>query len=58
MVYAGPRLQGNKEMTKLDLALISQQGNGRPVPKEMDRHMIVYVLGQRKAAVDAAIAIM
>jgi hypothetical protein len=43
-------------MTKLDLDLIFQQGYGRPVPREMDRHMVKYVVGQRKAAVEKAIA--
>ena len=43
-------------MTKLDLALISQQGYGQLVPKEMDRHMVKFVVGQREMAVKAALA--
>jgi hypothetical protein len=43
-------------MTKLDLALISQQGYGQRVPKEMDRHMVKFVVGQRKTAVETALA--
>jgi hypothetical protein len=43
-------------MAKLDLGLISQQGYGIPVPKEMDRHMVKYVVGQRKAEVGTALA--
>ena len=43
-------------MTKLDLAMISQEGHGRPVPVEMDRHIIKYVIGQRKQEVEAALA--
>jgi hypothetical protein len=39
-------------MTKLDLALISQEGHGKPVPKELDRHMVKYVIGQRKDAIE------
>jgi hypothetical protein len=41
-------------LTNLDLDLISQQGHGQPVPKEMDRHMVKYVVGQRKAAAEKA----
>ncbi|MFL6325504.1 MAG: hypothetical protein ACJ72C_12205 [Nitrososphaeraceae archaeon] len=43
-------------MTKLDLALISQLGHDRAVPKEMDRHMVKYIVGQRKTAVERAVA--
>jgi hypothetical protein len=43
-------------MTKLDLALISQQGHGQRVPKEMDRQMVKYVIGLRKEEVQAALA--
>jgi hypothetical protein len=39
-------------MAKLDLALISRLGRGRPVPKEMDRHMVKYVIGLRKKAIE------
>ena len=39
-------------MTKLDLALISRPGYGQPVPKELDRHMVKYVIGQRKEAIE------
>jgi hypothetical protein len=35
----------------LDLALVFQEGHGRPVPVEMDWQMIAYVTGLRKAAV-------
>src|SRR5215217_5757474 len=41
-------------MVKLDLALISEEGHGRPVPQEFDRHMIKYIVGQRKAEVEKA----
>lgn len=40
-------------MAKLDLDLISTNGNGRPVPKEMDRHIIKYIIGERKKAIEA-----
>ena len=43
-------------MTKLDLVLIFQQGYGQPVPREMDRHMVKYVVGQRKVAIEKALA--
>jgi ribosomal protein S9 len=43
-------------MTKLDLALISQLGHDRAVPKEMDLHMVKYIVGQRKTAVERAVA--
>jgi hypothetical protein len=43
-------------MTKLDLDLIFHQGYDRPVPREMGRHMVKYVVGQRKAAVEQALA--
>jgi hypothetical protein len=39
-------------MAKLDLALISQAGNGRPVPEEMDLNIIKYIVGKRKDAVE------
>jgi len=35
-------------MAKLDLGLINTSGNGRPVPKNMDLHIIKYVIGKRK----------
>lgn len=44
------------ELTNLDLDLILEQGDGRPVPKEMDRHMVKYVVWQRKVAVEKALA--
>jgi len=44
---------GESFLTKLDVALINSQGYGRPVPLEMDRHMVKYVIGLRKAAVEA-----
>jgi hypothetical protein len=47
---------GGLDMTKLDLAMISQEGHGRPVPVEMDRHIIKYVVGQRKQEVETALA--
>jgi hypothetical protein len=40
------------ELTKLDLDLIFERGDGRPVPKEMDRHMVKYVLWQHKVEVE------
>ena len=43
-------------MTKLDLDLIFEQGYGRPVPEKMDRHMVKYVVWQRKIAVEKALA--
>jgi len=39
-------------MAKLDLALINRTGNGQPVPNELDRHMVKYVIGQRKEAIE------
>ena len=39
-------------MTKLDLALIHSNGYGRPVPKEMDRHIVKFVVGNRKEATE------
>ena len=39
-------------MAKLDLDLIFSYGHGRPVPKEMDRHMVKYIIGQRKEAIE------
>lgn len=38
-------------MTKLDLGLINQRGQGR-VPKKMDLHMVKYVIQNRKADVE------
>lgn len=40
-------------MAKIDLALINEPGNGRPVLKELDRPMVKYIVGQRKAAIEA-----
>ena len=40
-------------MTKIDLGLINSDGHGRPVPKAMDRHMVKYIIGQRKQSVEA-----
>ena len=40
------------KMAKLDLALINSNGNGRPVPKEMDRHIVKFVIGNRKKAIE------
>jgi hypothetical protein len=40
-------------MAKIDLALINSNGHGRPVPKEMDRHIIKFVVGNRKEAIEA-----
>ena len=39
-------------MTKLDLDLIFSHGHGHPVPKEMDRQMVKYIIGQRKDAIE------
>jgi hypothetical protein len=39
-------------MATIDLALINSQGYGRPVPPEMDRHMVKYVVGIRKTAME------
>lgn len=39
-------------MTKLDLGLIFSYGHGIPVPREMDRHMVKYIIGQRKNAIE------
>ncbi|MGB7956728.1 MAG: hypothetical protein WCF23_22375, partial [Candidatus Nitrosopolaris sp.] len=38
-------------MAKIDLDLINQEGHRRPVPKEMDTHIIKYVIGKRIDAV-------
>jgi hypothetical protein len=35
-------------LVEVDLDLIKSQGYGRPVPPEMDRHMVKYVIGLRK----------
>ena len=43
-------------MTNLDLGRIFEHGYGRPVPKEMDRHMVKYVVWRRKQAVQKALA--
>jgi hypothetical protein len=42
------------ELTNLDL--IFEEGFGRPVLKEIDRHMVKYVVWQRKQAVQKALA--
>jgi hypothetical protein len=42
-------------MVNLDLGLISQDGNGRPVPISMDLHMIKYVIKQRIDEVNVAL---
>ena len=39
-------------MAKLDLGIINEPGHGRPVPKEFDLHMVKYVIGQRKEAIE------
>jgi hypothetical protein len=39
-------------LAKIDLALINSDGHGRPVPKEMDRHIIKFIVGERKEAVE------
>ena len=40
-------------MTKLDLGLINSNGNGRPVPKEMDTHIVKFVIGDRIEATES-----
>jgi hypothetical protein len=40
-------------MTKLDLILINEQGHGRPVPVEMELHLIKYFVGLRIREVEA-----
>ncbi|MGH9986940.1 MAG: hypothetical protein ACRD8W_23595, partial [Nitrososphaeraceae archaeon] len=40
-------------MAKLDLDLINSNGNGRPVPKEMDRNIVKFIVGRRKDAIEA-----
>ena len=40
-------------LAKIDLGLINADGRGRPVPKELDRHIVKYIIGQRKTAIDA-----
>ena len=40
-------------MAKIDLDLIHSHGDGKPVPKEMDMHMVKFVIGRRKKAVEA-----
>ena len=39
-------------MAKIDLGLINADGRGRPVPKEMDRHMVKFIVGKRKEAIE------
>lgn len=40
-------------MAKIDLGLVNSNGRGRPVPKEMDRHIVKFIVGRRKSAVEA-----
>lgn len=40
-------------MAKIDLGLINSDGDDRPVPKEMDRHIIKFVVGRRKNAIES-----
>jgi hypothetical protein len=40
-------------LAKIDLALINSFGHGKPVPKEMDRHMVKFIVGRRKSAIEA-----
>jgi hypothetical protein len=40
-------------MAKIDLDLISSKGRNSPVPKEMDRNIIKFVVGERKRKVEA-----
>jgi hypothetical protein len=40
-------------LTKIDLGLINADGHGRPVPKELDRQIIKYIIGQRKKDIQA-----
>lgn len=40
-------------MTKLDLALINEQGHGKPVPTVMELHLIKYFVGLRIKQVQA-----
>ena len=40
-------------MTKLDLDLINRPGYGQPVSKELDRHMVKYVVGKRMVAIES-----
>jgi hypothetical protein len=40
-------------MAKIDLDLIYSNGRRRLVPKEMDRHIIKFIVGNRKKAVEA-----
>lgn len=39
-------------MAKLDLGLINSNGRDRPVPKEMDRQIVKFIVGNRKEAVE------
>jgi hypothetical protein len=39
-------------MAKIDLALVNSEGRRRPVPKEMDRHMVKFIVGRRKKAIE------
>jgi hypothetical protein len=39
-------------MANIDLALINSSGRGRPVPKEMDRHMVKFIVRRRKDAIE------
>ena len=40
-------------MAKIDLDRINSQGHGELVPKEMDRHMVKFIVGKRKKAIEA-----
>jgi hypothetical protein len=39
-------------MAKIDLALVNTDGRGKPVPKEMDRHIVKFIIGRRKEAIE------
>ena len=39
-------------MAKIDIGLINSDGAGRPVPDEMDRHIVKFVIRNRKKAIE------
>lgn len=39
-------------MAKIDLNRINSHGDGKPVSKEMDRHMVKFIVGKRKKTIE------
>jgi hypothetical protein len=54
----GIKGRGLTEVAKIDLALINSNGHGRRVPKEMDRHIVKFVVEGRKSAVEADLTLL